>query len=313
MAAILMSVAATVAGYLVDPIVRPLGYLFNYRSNLDELEEQVETLDNARERLQHAVDEANRQGYGIENDVRDWLTRTEEIIQRARKLIEDENAESTSCLCFNLKLGYQRSRQAKELSGDIGKLQEEKNNFPKVAFRLPPQGIRSARLRDCKALESRASTLNEILEALRDDDIWMIGVWGVGGVGKTTLAYQVAGKAEEDKLFEKVVMALNISRVPNVTKIQGEIASMLGLKFEEEEESGRAALSRKSNEGWIFLGIKQGLQGFCLDFLGNQTRMNFPGNRMGDGFSWESNGGCKNNNNNMIRLVPARIESGRGK
>ena len=30
--------------------------------------------------------------------------------------------------------------------------------------------------------------------------------------------------------------------------------------------------------------------GFCMDFLGNQTRMNFPGNRMGDGFSWESNG-----------------------
>lgn len=31
--------------------------------------------------------------------------------------------------------------------------------------------------------------------------------------------------------------------------------------------------------------------GFCMDFLGNQTRMNFPGNRMGYGFSWESNGG----------------------
>ena len=35
---------------------------------------------------------------------------------------------------------------------------------------------------------------------------------------------------------------------------------------------------------------------------------------MGNGFSWESNGVAKkNNNNNMIRLVPARIESGRGK
>ena len=35
---------------------------------------------------------------------------------------------------------------------------------------------------------------------------------------------------------------------------------------------------------------------------------------MGDGFSWESHGGCNNNNNNnMIRFVPARIESGRGK
>ena len=50
--------------------------------------------------------------------------------------------------------------------------------------------------------------------------------------------------------------------------------------------------------------------GFGMDFLGNQ-RMNFPGNRMGDGFSWESNGGCKKKK--MIRLEPARIESGRGK
>ena len=30
--------------------------------------------------------------------------------------------------------------------------------------------------------------------------------------------------------------------------------------------------------------------GFCMDFLKNQTRMNFPGNRMEDGFSWGSNG-----------------------
>ena len=44
---------------------------------------------------------------------------------------------------------------------------------------------------------------------------------------------------------------------------------------------------KKSN----FFGFRWG---FCMDFLGNQTRMNFPENRMGDGFSWESNGGCKN-------------------
>ena len=31
-----------------------------------------------------------------------------------------------------------------------------------------------------------------------------------------------------------------------------------------------------------------------MDFLGNQTRMNFLENRMGDGFSWESNGGFAN-------------------
>ncbi|RVW53214.1 Disease resistance protein [Vitis vinifera] len=118
MAEILISIAAKVAEYLVAPIVRPLGYLFNYRSNLDNLEEQVDKLGDARERRQRDVDDANRQGDEIEPDVQKWLTRTEGIIQTAKELIEDEKAASTSC--FNLKLRYQRSRQAKKQSGDIG-------------------------------------------------------------------------------------------------------------------------------------------------------------------------------------------------
>ena len=36
---------------------------------------------------------------------------------------------------------------------------------------------------------------------------------------------------------------------------------------------------------FVFLGS------FAWISLGNQTRMNFPGNRMGDGFSREANGG----------------------
>ena len=54
--------------------------------------------------------------------------------------------------------------------------------------------------------------------------------------------------------------------------------------------------------------------GFCMDCLRNQQMKNLPGNGMGDGFSWESNGDCNNNNSNnkLIRIVPALNESGRG-
>ena len=54
----------------------------------------------------------------------------------------------------------------------------------------------------------------------------------------------------------------------------------LGVLHGFSRKSNDDEFSRKSNGGWIFLGSKWGL---------------------------------KRNNNNMIRLVPARIESGKGK
>ena len=54
------------------------------------------------------------------------------------------------------------------------------------------------------------------------------------------------------------------------------------------------------------------LRGFTCIFSEIKRGWIFPEIKMGDGFSWESNGGWKKKNN-MIRLVPARIESGRGK
>ena len=66
----------------------------------------------------------------------------------------------------------------------------------------------------------------------------MLGVYRMGGIGKTTLAKEVARKAKNGKLFDQIVFT-EVSQNPNIKKIQGEIAFKLGLKFDEESESGR--------------------------------------------------------------------------
>ncbi|XP_059598675.1 disease resistance protein At4g27190-like [Vitis vinifera] len=52
MAEIAIAIAAKVVEYLVAPIGRPFGYLFNYCSNIDNLVHQVEKLGDARAGLQ---------------------------------------------------------------------------------------------------------------------------------------------------------------------------------------------------------------------------------------------------------------------
>ncbi|XP_034698425.1 probable disease resistance protein At4g27220 [Vitis riparia] len=251
MVEIVISVAAKVAEYLVDPIIRPLGYLFNYHRNITDLNQQIDSLHLAREELQIPVNEANRQGDEIFPGVREWLTYAEGIIQKRDDFNEDERKASKSC--FYLKSRYQLSKQAKKQAGDIVlKIQQAHNFGDRVSYRRPPSPppfTCSASFKDYEAFQSRELTFNQIMEALRNEDMRTISVWGMGGVGKTTLVKQVAQQAEEDKLFHKVVMALNISQTPNIAEIQGKIARMLGLKFEaEEDRAGRLRQRLKREE-----------------------------------------------------------------
>ena len=248
---IVISVAAKVAECLVDPIARQLGYLFNYRRNYVDLTEQIEMLDHARVRLQQSVEEANRQGDEIFPDVQEWLKGAERIIQKKEDFIEDEKKASKSC--FYLKSRYQLSKQAKKQAGDIVlKIQQAHNFGDRVSYRPSPPPlpfISSASFKDYEAFQSRESTFKQIMQALRNEDMRMIGVWGMGGVGKTTLVKQVAQQAREDKLFHEVVMASDISQTPNIAEIQGKIANMLGLKFEaEEDRAGRLRQRLKREE-----------------------------------------------------------------
>ena len=235
---IVASIAAEVSGCLVVPVKRQLGYLFNYRTNIEDLSQKVEKLRDARARQQHSVDEAIRNGHKIEDDVCKWMTRADGFIQNVCKFLEDEKEARKSCfngLCPNLKSRYQLSREARKKAGVAVEIHGA-GQFERVSYRAPLQEIRSA---PSEALQSRMLTLNEVMEALRDADINRIGVWGLGGVGKSTLLKQVAEQAEQEKLFRKVVM-VPVIQTPDFKGIQQQIADKLGMKFEEVSEQGRA-------------------------------------------------------------------------
>ncbi|XWS08884.1 hypothetical protein CRYUN_Cryun40dG0038800 [Craigia yunnanensis] len=194
------------------------------------------------ERVQHEVDAAERNVEKIETDVNNWPIKVDNIINAEAKEEKDlEDKAKNKCfigLCPNFKSRYQLSKKVEEDANIVDELLQQ-GGFDKVSYRDVPQVIAVASPKDFEAFDSRKQVFNEILEAL-NPSINMIGVYGMGGVGKTTLVKEVAIQVKQDKLFDSVVWAA-VTKNPVILEIQKRIADMLGLKFEEQSMTGKAS------------------------------------------------------------------------
>jgi len=85
---------------------------------------------------------------------------------------------------------------------------------------------------DFEEFESRVLVSNQIVAALKDPNVNMVGVYGMSGAGKTTLAEKIGADLQLDRTFSYVVLAtvsekqnqLENNYQPNLLNIQKQIA-----------------------------------------------------------------------------------------
>ncbi|KAL3750232.1 hypothetical protein ACJRO7_011253 [Eucalyptus globulus] len=294
---------------LFAPIGRQFGYVLLYKSYVKDLKSRVEKLESARERVQHSVQEAKNNGKLIENDIQKWLESVENEATLARDLLK--HGESAKNACFygwlpNPKVRHPIGRKVKKMTQVIRGLHDEsiKNIFQKVYYEHTPIGIVPAPTSTARSVEkkeeilqSRAKILEEVIRAIVDDKVCVIGVYGPGGVGKSKLLKDIEREVREESLFHEVAMA-NISCNPDLKRIQGEIAYAIGLKLINEETAlGRADLLCKRLESDPNKNIL-----IILDDLWNKLELKDIGIPCGDGNKVR---GCKllltSRNRNVLR------------
>ncbi|XP_024047943.1 disease resistance protein At4g27190 [Citrus clementina] len=157
-----------------------------------------------------------------------WLVRSANgIIDRAAKFIEDEESTNKRCvkgLSPNWKSRYQLSKKAETEVKAIIELGEEVKKFDTVSHRTIPEEIWLKSSSGYEAFESRLSTLQSIKNALTEANVSFIGVYGIGGIGKTTLMKEFARQAREKSCF-----------------MGGFTREKLGLELSDEAEYRRAS------------------------------------------------------------------------
>ncbi|KAG8660987.1 disease resistance protein RPS2 isoform X2 [Manihot esculenta] len=230
---VLLAIGGTIAGeiakHLVAPIWRPIYYLIYYKHNIENLKEELQKLDDKRTEVGLRVNNAKSNLQVVVDSVIRWQEKADGIDRRSKEFIQNEMNVNK---CLNR---YSLSRKAKKMTENMLALLEEARNFGEIAYPDPCQKIElwfsDERIKNFK---SRESILDDILMALKNDDLRVIGICGMSGIGKTTMVKQLMKNMETKKLFDEFAMVA-VSDTPDFRKIQDEIASCLRLELKNDE------------------------------------------------------------------------------
>ncbi|XP_028786564.1 probable disease resistance protein At4g27220 [Neltuma alba] len=187
MATIGEGVATHVAESSVDKAMKELKYLCRYKTYVDDFEEEKKSLSARRNTVLKNIEEANHR---------------------------NENQ-------------YKRGKELEGKTQTIKQLLLKQSDFSRVARSTGLPGIEFYSSPNFMTFEDRKLISEELKEklkeALKDDNRFTIGLYGLGGTGKTTMAIEVGKDVEKSKLFDKVIFSV-VSKDANLKNIRDNIA-----------------------------------------------------------------------------------------
>ncbi|XP_027341001.1 uncharacterized protein LOC113854286 [Abrus precatorius] len=222
----------------VVTVARQLGNLISYKSILENLRNEVKNLQQKRQRVQENLTCLDYEEFQTKSK---WLNKTDGFFREVNEFVNYYEGKGS---CTNFLWWYKVNKHARKMMQEMLQLQEEGNLHLLVK---PPK--------DYKAPKSRADTINDIMESLKDHHIQTVGVWWIGGGGTTLLAKQVGDQAKEEQNLFKVVI-IDVAEKPSIEQVQEDIEAILGLQFNGEmhvERRNRLRLRIKKEKSILII------------------------------------------------------------
>ncbi|MBA0776468.1 hypothetical protein Gotri_011462 [Gossypium trilobum] len=226
--------AVCVANCLGTPICKYLQYhrkLNNYLRNLkrirDELNSQMEDIEMLlKAELLHHVGKIPKKG--VEN----WLENVKMMIREAQNVENKVGNGGYLCRACNGKLVDKMTRG----------MQKFLDKAPNLSQSLVIDGPSGGLPLLTSELVGEEAVREEIWSCLMQEQVSKIGVWGMGGVGKTTIMKHIHNDLLKEQQFERVIW-VTISKEFDIVKLQDDIASALnGYMPKEGNKVRRAAI-----------------------------------------------------------------------
>ncbi|KAL8517961.1 hypothetical protein ACS0TY_009310 [Phlomoides rotata] len=224
---------------IAAPIKRQFKYLCCFTSNVQSLNKEATKLEDEKHGLQMKIDEDMNDARAIDPNVTTWLKEVNEI-QQEKSELDTEINKIRGGGCLSVKSRYLASRRAVKTAEAMKQKREDRTAITNISHSPPPASMVPDILeKPTTEFKSREKIEEDLMALLKDEEVNMLGICGMGGVGKTTLAQKIKNIAMKENVFGESVMVV-VSQHVDEKKIQGEIAEKLKLELEETSLSGRA-------------------------------------------------------------------------
>lgn len=225
-----------ILGLVWTPLARKFGYLKNVEQLLKVLQVNFEILNVRHNDIKLEIDRGvMNQRKKPKSEAQFWLEQVEKV-RNELSGIENEIVEKGRFMKGCYPNCYSRYKLGKYIVEKIREVKElhEKGAFANGLFidLLPDKGriIPTSSITETIPLK----VLHEIWECLVDVNVHKVGVYGMGGVGKTTIMRHLNNLLNEAKIFDCVIWA-TASRNFNLEKLQTDVAKGVELDFLDNE------------------------------------------------------------------------------
>ncbi|KAK3428141.1 hypothetical protein EUGRSUZ_F04253, partial [Eucalyptus grandis] len=215
---------------------KPLGYVYHLKDNVDSLRKTIEDLEDMSYDVKVRVVHEEKEARAVRTkQVANWLGEVQEFVDRVSQVLREvEEREKIKCLCRclppNCWSNYKLGKRVNQMLNEAREFQSREGEFNIVTSQLPPPQVLGMPMDKTVGLDS---SFKEVWKWLVDEKKeGMIGLYGIGGVGKTTLMKKINMELSRANHGVDVVIWVVVSRKVNKDRIQDTIRKRLDIKDE---------------------------------------------------------------------------------
>ncbi|XP_020245082.1 LOW QUALITY PROTEIN: probable disease resistance protein At1g12290 [Asparagus officinalis] len=258
---VISAVGSPIIGPIVTLSIEEAKYLLNTEANVAKLREAYEELSLTKEEVlqQIATDTSKSDEIVPTKRVKTWKRDVESREADISRILEAYRNRATyfGGRCpRNCWSSYRISKRAARAAEGARELVRKKENFPKdrVTEKRAPRIRRVPTLTSDATADSTDRYLKVVFGYLQDEEVGMVGIWGMGGVGKTTLLQKINNHPDVASAGFDYVILLAVSQVLDLDRLQKETAERLGLPLEEGTSTLDSRIRRYlSNKSFLLL------------------------------------------------------------